>query len=589
MELSKAQKALLAIPSKWPPILLGVILSLFISAIFTSNFAMRVIPMSESTSPSSASSSTITSISSRLFFFLFRRSYSKAAGTHEDHVSSDVPGSSSSSSVLVPPPSSPSTEITGGDNGINNVQYNDTLTGEQLNNSSRASKASSLDKSEDDGNSRGSSIGAKVAPATDSTQLTDTPDKNGSVGSNSIDKGPSVEKDGEAITTQSPDQDGPSSSLFPINDSPPLVAKETDAAALMDDKSSPAGQQPPIVNAKLCDLSVGTWVEDDSYPFYHPGSCPFVDESFNCQQNGRPDSKYNRWRWAPRDCNVPRFNGTHLLEMLRGKRLVFVGDSLNRNQWESMLCMLRESLPDKRQIVQVHGGRITKLPGAYVFKFVDYDCKVEFYASPYLVDKEDGLNHTDFRVKLDRMDISERRWRKANVLVFNTGHWWTPDKIGQGDNRFQEGLTLHQKMNVSVAYTKALTTWAKWVDTFVNPLNTTVFFRGYSPVHYVGGQWNSGGQCHEETEPIYNESFIAPYPAKMEAVEEVLQGMKLSVQMLNITRLSDFRKDAHPAIYGHPIHHVGQYQDCSHWCLPGLPDTWNELLYYALVNQSVLA
>ena len=110
---------------------------------------------------------------------------------------------------------------------------------------------------------------------------------------------------------------------------------------------------------------------EGSVPFYDPGTCPFVGEGFDCHGNGRVDTKYMRWRWAPSDCNMPKFNSTHMLHWLRGKRLVFVGDSLNRNQWESMLCMLREALVDKRRIVQIHGGsKVSKIPGAYAFKFL---------------------------------------------------------------------------------------------------------------------------------------------------------------------------------------------------------------------------
>mgnify|MGYP002775695530 FL=1 len=50
---------------------------------------------------------------------------------------------------------------------------------------------------------------------------------------------------------------------------------------------------------------------------------------------------------------------------------------------------------------------------------------------------------------------------------------------------FQEGQHVYKKLDVMVAYKKALSTWAAWVDRHVNPRNTTVFFRSYSPVHYT--------------------------------------------------------------------------------------------------------
>lgn len=64
-----------------------------------------------------------------------------------------------------------------------------------------------------------------------------------------------------------------------------------------------------------------------------------------------------------------RFNATNMLEMIRGKRLVFVGDSINRNQWESMLCMLFQAVKDPKRVYETHKRRITKEKGNYSFRF----------------------------------------------------------------------------------------------------------------------------------------------------------------------------------------------------------------------------
>lgn len=59
-----------------------------------------------------------------------------------------------------------------------------------------------------------------------------------------------------------------------------------------------------------------------------------------------------------------------MLNLIRGKRLVFVGDSINRNQWESMLCLLMGAIKDPKRVYEAHGRRITKEKGNYCFKFL---------------------------------------------------------------------------------------------------------------------------------------------------------------------------------------------------------------------------
>ncbi|KAM0918237.1 hypothetical protein ACQ4PT_008850 [Festuca glaucescens] len=341
-----------------------------------------------------------------------------------------------------------------------------------------------------------------------------------------------------------------------------------------------------------CDMFHGNWVRDDSYPLYPGGSCPHIDEPFDCHLNGRPDRAYQKLRWQPSECSIPRLNPTDMLERLRGKRLVFVGDSLNRNMWESLVCILRHSVKDKKKVFEASGRREFKTEGSYSFLFTDYNCSVEFFRSPFLVQEwETRVSNGDKKetLRLDIVEQSSPKYKDADFIIFNTGHWWTHEKTALGKDYYQEGSHIYSELNVVDAFHKALVTWSKWIDANVNPKKTTVMFRGYSASHFSGGQWNSGGSCDKETEPIKNEHYLSTYPPKMSILEDVIHKMRTPVVYLNITRLTDYRKDAHPSIYRKQ--HLTEeerrsperYQDCSHWCLPGVPDSWNELVYAQLL------
>lgn len=103
---------------------------------------------------------------------------------------------------------------------------------------------------------------------------------------------------------------------------------------------------------------------------------------------------------------------------------------------------------------------------------------------------------------------------------------------------------------------------------------------------FRGGEWNSGGHCKEGIRPL-NRTLKVSYPEKNVILEEILKQMKTPVTLLNITYLSGYRIDGHPSIYGKKPRNrqSSSGQDCSHWCLPGVPDTWNELLYFHLQSK----
>ena len=103
--------------------------------------------------------------------------------------------------------------------------------------------------------------------------------------------------------------------------------------------------------------------------------------------------------------------------------------------------------------------------------------------------------------------------------------------------------------------------------------------------------------CYNETEPILKEGYWGSMsdPRMMKVVEATIDRLRMSgvkVQILNITQLSEYRKDGHPSIYRRQwvalteeqLSNPASFADCGHWCLPGVPDTWNQILYAYLLH-----
>ncbi|KAL1558681.1 Protein pmr5 [Salvia divinorum] len=337
-------------------------------------------------------------------------------------------------------------------------------------------------------------------------------------------------------------------------------------------------------NGSSCDLFAGSWVRDDSYPLYQY-SCPIIDPEFNCQMYGRPDSDYLKYRWQPLNCQIPRFNAAEFLTRLRGKSVMFVGDSLGRNQWQSLICMIASGLPASSHTQITRGDPLS------TFKIVEYGVSVSFYRAPYLVDIDSVQGKRVLR--LDEIRGNANAWAGVDILSFNTGHWWTHKGSLQGWDYMEAGGTMYQDMDRSVALDRGLRAWARWIDSSIDTSRTRVFFQGISPTHYNPSEWSAGAiktskSCYGETMPMVGTSgYPGIYPDQMKVVQAVLSSMNKPPFLLDITMLSAMRKDAHPSIYSgdltpgqraNPDHSA----DCSHWCLPGLPDTWNQLFDTAL-------
>jgi hypothetical protein len=302
---------------------------------------------------------------------------------------------------------------------------------------------------------------------------------------------------------------------------------------------------------------------------------------------------------------------------MSGKVIAFVGDSIGRQQYQSLMCMLTGG-QDEMAIEDV-GLRYGLLvaptrgrPGGVANRFVSTNTTVIYYWAVLLCDiRPVSNNASDCRrssnaVHLDRPPtFLEQHLGVIDVLVLNSAHHWNKGKVEA--NRWAFYMAGRPLLEYPGLYAMddlrrlALSSIARWLheQIVLNRTHAQVYFRSLSPRHFSGGDWDSGGRCDnnvfspiETQKNLSSSSSSASSSASAPAAsatpvllldriaEDAVRGTRL--RLLNITRISAFRDDAHIAKYKK----TDQRQDCLHWCLPGIPDLWNEILYARLLVDS---
>ena len=275
---------------------------------------------------------------------------------------------------------------------------------------------------------------------------------------------------------------------------------------------------------------------------------------------------------------------------MQDKTLAFIGDSLGRQQFQSLMCMITggKERPDVVSVGWKYGlikARGSLRPDGWAYWFPDTNTTILYYWSASLCDLE-PLNITNpstyYAMHLDRPARFLRRFlQKFDVLVLNTGHHWNRGKLN--GNRWVMhvgGVPNTDPKIAEIGGAKNLTIHSivKWVDSQLpkHP-GLKAFYRTISPRHFFNGDWNTGGSC-DNTTPLSDGKEISSDESLDPVAVSAVKGTK--VKILDITASSQLRDESHISRYS--IKATTGVQDCLHWCLPGIPDMWNEILFAQL-------
>jgi hypothetical protein len=245
--------------------------------------------------------------------------------------------------------------------------------------------------------------------------------------------------------------------------------------------------------------------------------------------------------------------------------LAFVGDSLTGQQVGGWACTLWAA-GFKGNRSDASGGRgvlyeIPEINHTFTYGFPTHlllsaatTCSNAFHGQKL----DSLLNLRKLHPMLESALLADPKY-----IIISTGTWCTAhSKQESAAVRSMFAMAAYATVHLIGNYMKK------------HRLHSHLIFRFVAMRHFEGGEWwQEEGKCMRETpaHALPADTFVSPHePSFMnsvwyEALARVADGFEWSILRADLPSLS--RADAHLS-----------ERDCTHWCLPGVPDVWNELL-----------
>lgn len=313
---------------------------------------------------------------------------------------------------------------------------------------------------------------------------------------------------------------------------------------------------------------------------YTMKDCPMLSKPWSLEKFEQRGRKALEYTWTPIEQELRNWESLldEIIVKWENKTFAFIGDSNTEAQFTSFVCLLHVK----------YGTSLRPAKDKYSSQYDSNGISMVFLRSDRLVEKvncRSSCNKYQFKrvqyslclssckqknLVSDRVSsniISFMNVNKPDVLIMNTGAHYTRGKHG----------TEHLALQLFETAVNAIIEWLTRID-----WNIAVFWRLSHINLYSHGDWNTFGNCSADR-PGTVVKNIHPILYERTNIQN-----KYVTKKFRALRDKSFKAvisvlDAYTPSYDRPDAMCGKIGtrnvwDCTHFCAPGVTDTWNILL-----------
>ncbi|KAL2897037.1 Protein ALTERED XYLOGLUCAN 4-like [Bienertia sinuspersici] len=226
--------------------------------------------------------------------------------------------------------------------------------------------------------------------------------------------------------------------------------------------------------------------------------------------------------------------------------------------------------------------------------------------SKFLVNSQERIINSsstgNFNLYFDEID---EKWASElptlDYVIISDGHWFFRKNHLYEENRLIGCIYCDEpnitKYGLKYALRMSFRATLKHINKCKDCKKGMVtLVRTYSPSHFENGAWNTGAGCNRtsphakekanelEKEFEYELELRNLQIEELERAREEDVGQEKKFMALDVTWPMLMRPDGHPNEFTGNKWMKG-YNDCTHWCMPGPIDTWNDILLAVLLEE----